>query len=75
MTVLRMTIRRPPRCRACNGTGFDPAIRTMLGNSVVCSACKGRSAHVEYFVEYGPLTATKAVWANEESGPYARERI
>lgn len=41
----------------------------------LCASCKGRSAKVEFFVEYGPLTHTKAVWENEESGPYSRKSI
>lgn len=74
MTVLRMTIRRPPRCRRCDGSGFDP-MQSVTGAFRACESCKGRSAKVEYFVEYGPLTATKAVWEDEESGVYASERV
>lgn len=76
MTVLRMTIRRPPTCRRCNGLGLEMGGRpNILGNTVVCDACKGRSAKVECFVEYGPISGMKAVWENEESGPYAVERL
>jgi DnaJ-class molecular chaperone len=70
VTVLRMTIRRPPRCRTCGRSGQSPNVPNRT-----CPACEGRSAKIEFFVEYGPLTATKAVWENEESGPYARERL
>lgn len=69
MTVLRMTIRRPPMCRTCGRSGQSPNIP-----NTYCPVCHGRSAKVESFVEYGPMSGMKAVWEDEESGPYA-ERL
>lgn len=63
MTCLRVTIRKPPKCARCGGSGIDPDSRVFLMQHwAACGRCLGLSAHVEYFFEYGPLTHTKAYW-------------
>lgn len=73
MTVINLVIRRPPRCRTCNRTGFERGRVNTFDALVVCRQCHGRSAKVEYYVEYGPRWQRKAVWDNEESGVYAEQ--
>lgn len=55
MTCMRVTIRKPPRCDRCLGSGWRL-------NGLACDKCMGLSAQVEYFFEYGPLFHTKAFW-------------
>lgn len=62
MTVISVTLRRPPPCWKCGRTGQVPYEFGDAGAMAICGACKGRAGEVEYGFIYGPRKRTKGLW-------------